>query len=141
MYQRMKERGDLPNITATPSEINIKKWSATIKGPEGTPFENGTFKLYLSFPDNYPFAAPTVTFNTQVYHPNIDQDGNICLDILEDGWTAALKIPQLLLSLISLLDDPNAEDPLRSDVAEEYIDDIEQYNESVREHVRQYATV
>lgn len=141
MYQRMKERGDLPNITATPSENDIKQWSATIKGPEGTPFENGTFKLQLIFPDNYPFRAPTVMFETQVYHPNIDEGGSICLDILEDGWTAGLKIPQLLLSLISLLDDPNADDPLRSDVAEEYRDDINQYNESVREHVRQYATV
>lgn len=67
------------------------------------PYENLTFKLTLEFPANYPFAAPTVRFDTPCYHPNVDQYGNICLDILKDKWSAVYNVRTILLSIQSLL--------------------------------------
>lgn len=96
-----------PGISAFPSATSLLSWTATIAGPERTPYENLTFKLSLEFPSNYPYAAPTVLFRTPIYHPNVDFSGRICLDILKDKWSAVLNVQSVLLSLQSLLGEPN----------------------------------
>lgn len=97
-----------PGISAFPSaEGNLLSWTATIDGPDDTPYAGLSFKLSFVFPSNYPYAAPTVLFKTPIYHPNVDFSGRICLDILKDKWTAAYNIQAVLLSLQSLLDEPN----------------------------------
>ncbi len=105
------------NCSASPIGDNLTKWEAVIIGPQGSPFANGIFRLSIEFPQNYPFAAPKVTFLTKVYHPNINKNGAICLDILKDQWSPALTISKVLLSICSLLTDPNPNDPLEPDVA------------------------
>jgi len=97
-----------PGISAFPSaDGNLLSWLATIEGPEDTPYAGLTFKLTFAFPSNYPYAPPTVLFKTPIYHPNVDFSGRICLDILKDKWTAAYNIQTVLLSLQSLLGEPN----------------------------------
>ena len=115
-------------------------WDAPIHGPENPPYEGGVFKLKLDFPTNYPFIAPTVKFVTKIYHPNIDNSGSICLDILKDQWSPALQVGQILLSISSLLADPNADDPLVTTIANLYRSNKEEYNKKVKEHVALYAT-
>ena len=61
-------------VTGAPTKDNILKWNAIIFGPEGTPFEGGTFKLTIDFTENYPYDPPIVRFVTQMFHPNISQD-------------------------------------------------------------------
>ena len=93
-----KEIGDLrrdapENCSAGPvDEANIYTWGAMIMGPSGTPYAGGMFKLLIQFPTDYPFKPPKVTFNTKIYHPNIDNLGRICLDIFKDKWSPALQI-------------------------------------------------
>lgn len=89
-------------------------WNATIAGPTGTPYENLTLKLTLSYPANYPYSPPEVLFKTPIYHPNVDFSGRICLDILKQGgqdsegaWSAVLNTSSVLLSIQSLLGEPN----------------------------------
>jgi ubiquitin-conjugating enzyme E2 T len=62
---------------------DIRKLCAIISGPEGSPYENGSFRLSLNIPERYPFEPPDVRFLTPIYHPNIDADGRICLDTLK----------------------------------------------------------
>ena len=96
-----------PGISAFPSPTSLLNWTATLTGPTDTPYANLTFKLVLQFPNNYPYAPPNVTFKTPIYHPNVDFSGRICLDILKDKWSAVLNVQSVLLSLQSLLGEPN----------------------------------
>lgn len=75
-------------ISAFPDGDNIFHWTGTITGGTGTVFEGLAFKLSFKFPTSYPYEAPVVTFSTPCFHPNVDQYGNICLDILKEKWSA-----------------------------------------------------
>ncbi|XP_042698502.1 ubiquitin-conjugating enzyme E2 C isoform X2 [Chrysemys picta bellii] len=81
-------------------------------------YEELRYKLSLEFPDGYPYNAPTVKFLTPCYHPNVDTQGNICLDILKDKWSALYDVRTILLSIQSLLGEPNVESPLNTHAAE-----------------------
>lgn len=96
-----------PGITAFPDDENMTKWTATIDGPADTPYANLVFKLSMEFANNYPYSPPTVLYKTPIYHPNVDFSGRICLDILKDKWSAIYNITTVLLSLQSLLGEPN----------------------------------
>jgi ubiquitin-conjugating enzyme E2 D/E len=114
-------------------------WQATIIGPTETPYEGGMFNLRIFFPPDYPFKPPKITFQTRIYHPNINSNGEICLDILKTQWSPALSLTKILLSLCSLLSDPNPNDPLVPEIAKIYKTDIEEFNRIAREHTINYA--
>nr|XP_014354356.1 PREDICTED: ubiquitin-conjugating enzyme E2 D3-like isoform X3 [Latimeria chalumnae] len=67
-------------------------WQATIMGPNDSPYQGGVFFLTIHFPTDYPFKPPKVAFTTRIYHPNINSNGSICLDILRSQWSPALTI-------------------------------------------------
>eukprot|EP01112_Ceratiomyxa_fruticulosa_P021651 TRINITY_DN769_c0_g1_i1.p1 TRINITY_DN769_c0_g1~~TRINITY_DN769_c0_g1_i1.p1 ORF type:complete len:178 (+),score=42.58 TRINITY_DN769_c0_g1_i1:274-807(+) len=100
------------DVSAFPDGDNLLNWIGTITGASGTVYEGLTYKLSLSFPAGYPYSAPTVKFTTPCFHPNVDQNGNICLDILKDKWSAVYNVRTLLLSIQSLLGEPNNDSPL-----------------------------
>ena len=100
------------NCSAGPIEDDIFHWQGTLMGPTDSPYEGGVFMMDIKFPADYPFKPPKVTFETKIYHPNINSSGGICLDILKDQWSPALTISKVLLSICSLLTDPNPDDPL-----------------------------
>ena len=100
-----------PGISAFPdADGNLLSWTATITGPTETPYEGLVLKLSFAFPNNYPYAPPTVLYKTPIYHPNVDFSGRICLDILKDRWSAVYNVQSVLLSLQSLLGEPNKYD-------------------------------
>ncbi|KAJ6311559.1 hypothetical protein OIU77_013337 [Salix suchowensis] len=94
--------GDL-GVSAFPEGESIFAWIGTIAGGKGTAYEGLSYKLSLRFPLDYPFKPPRVKFETMCFHPNVDQFGNICLDILQDKWSSAYDCRTLLLSIQSLL--------------------------------------
>ncbi|GBP37116.1 Ubiquitin-conjugating enzyme E2-17 kDa [Eumeta japonica] len=105
-----------------------------------SPYQGGVFFLTIHFPTDYPFKPPKVAFTTRIYHPNINSNGSICLDILRSQWSPALTISKVLLSICSLLCDPNPDDPLVPEIARIYKTDREKYNELAREWTRKSLT-
>lgn len=107
-----------PGISAFPeSDSNLLLWTGTIEGPKGTYYEDLKFKMSLSFPQDYPYSAPTIKFTSPMWHPNVDMSGNICLDILKEKWSAVYNVQTILLSLQSLLGEPNNKSPLNAQAA------------------------
>jgi ubiquitin-conjugating enzyme E2 D/E len=128
------------NIHVERDENNIAHITCVLLGPQDSEYEEGIYKLDVVFPAQYPFSAPSMKFTTKMFHPNISEDGRICLDILKDKWSPALSFYKILLSLQSLLTDPNADSPLNGTAAQLYKTDKKAYAAKVKEYVRQFAS-
>ncbi|BEI83920.1 hypothetical protein CcaverHIS002_0405240 [Cutaneotrichosporon cavernicola] len=118
------------SCSAGPIGDNLFQWQATIMGPADSPYSGGVFFL----------LPPKVSFTTKIYHPNINANGSICLDILRDQWSPALTISKVLLSICSMLTDPNPDDPLVPEIAHTYKTDRARYEATAREWTHKYAT-
>ncbi|CAF1397763.1 unnamed protein product [Adineta steineri] len=108
-------------------------WIGWIEGADETPYTGGKFHLTMDFPTDFPFKPPRVKFLTLIYHPNISTEGVICLDILHSQWSAALSVRTLLISLSSLLNDPNPDHGLNKDALQLYRTDKEKYKEIAKQ--------
>lgn len=129
------------NCSAGPIDNkDLTKWTGTIIGPTGTPYEGGIFNLNIEFTSEYPFKPPIIYFTTPIYHCNINARGGICLDILKNNWSPALTINKLLMSICSLLSEPNPNDPLVPEIAELYKINKQQHNINAREYTFKYAS-
>ena len=126
-------------LSAFPEGDNLFSWMGTITGASGTVYDQLTYRLSLKFPASYPYTAPTVKFETPCFHPNVDAHGNICLDILKDKWSAVYNVQTILLSIQSLLGEPNVESPLNPFAAQLWTNQeeyqkvlLKKYKEEVR---------
>ena len=134
-------RKDPPaNCSAGPVGDNLFVWDAKLMGPTESAYEGGVFHLSIKFPPDYPFTAPKIHFMTRIYHPNINARGGICLDILKDRWSPALTISKVLLSICSLLTDPNPDDPLVIAIADIYRKSPQEFDKIARFWTRKYAS-
>jgi len=106
-YQDIVANGRDHGILVRLSNGDLLSWEAVITGPEDTPWEGGLFRLTLHFSESFPIRPPEVRFVTPVFHPNIYVDGRVCLSILQSSWSPSLSVQSVLLSLQSLLSDPN----------------------------------
>lgn len=115
-------------------------WTAYIPGPPDSPYAFGSFLVDILFPPDYPFSPPKLTFRTPIFHPNIATNGALCVDILKGGqWSPLMNIENLLISIQSLLDDPNPDDPLNHDAAELFISNRIAFNDMALKHTIKYA--
>eukprot|EP01017_Pseudomicrothorax_dubius_P026686 TRINITY_DN29_c0_g1_i1.p1 TRINITY_DN29_c0_g1~~TRINITY_DN29_c0_g1_i1.p1 ORF type:complete len:152 (-),score=51.88 TRINITY_DN29_c0_g1_i1:198-653(-) len=129
----------VPGIDVEVNPTNYRHFYVKIQGPEKTPYEGGTFKAELLLSEDYPMAPPKVVFNTKIYHPNIDNLGRICLDILKDKWSPALQIRSVLLSIQALLSSPNPDDPLNNEAANQWKSDENGALKKAREYTARFA--
>ncbi|KAH6570581.1 hypothetical protein BASA50_004787 [Batrachochytrium salamandrivorans] len=137
-------------VTAGPSsESNFYEWEALIAGPEDTPYAGGVFTAILTFPKDYPLSPPVMKFTCPMYHPNIYSDGTVCISILHapgddpnmyehasERWSPVQSVEKILLSVVSMLAEPNDESGAHIDASKMWRDDRNQFNDIVKETVR-----
>ncbi|KAF6006425.1 Ubiquitin-conjugating enzyme E2 2 [Brettanomyces bruxellensis] len=127
-------------ISASPLADNVMVWNGIIIGPQDTPFEDGTFRLKLTFDEQYPNKPPQVKFISEMFHPNVYASGDLCLDILQNRWSPTYDVASILTSIQSLLNDPNINSPANVEAANLYKDHRSQYAKRVRETVEKSWT-
>ncbi|KAJ1984463.1 Ubiquitin-conjugating enzyme E2 C [Dimargaris cristalligena] len=131
---------NITGVSAFPESDNMYNWVGTIEGASGTVYEGLKFKLSMKFPNDYPYSAPTIKFDTPCYHPNVDTAGNICLDILKEKWSAVYNVQTILLSLQSLLGEPNNDSPLNGQAAQLWANQ-EEFKKQLMAHYNEHAKV
>ncbi|KAJ3065396.1 Ubiquitin-conjugating enzyme E2 G2 [Podochytrium sp. JEL0797] len=136
-------------ITAGPvSEDNFFTWEALICGPEGTVYENGIFTAILTFPSDYPLSPPQMKFTPPLFHPNIYADGRVCISILHapgddplgyelasERWSPVQSVEKILLSVVSMLAEPNDESGANIEASKMWRDNRDQFNRVVKQQV------
>lgn len=105
----------------------------------GTPYGGGIFFLDITFPSDYPFNPPKVTFKTRIYHCNVDSSGNLGLDILKDGWSPALTISKVLFAIRSIFTNPDSHNLLVPGIAHLYTVDRPKHDQLAAEWTLRFA--
>ena len=146
------QKNPVPGIFVEPVEGNIFILHGTITGPSDSPYDGYMWKIRMNIPQDYPFKPPTVNFVDKIFHPNISYTtGAVCVSILKeepsgvsrDGgyWNPSLNIGAILLSIQSLLMDPNTSSPLNGEASHLLDTNVSAYNEKVKQDAKKYATV
>ncbi|XP_078153766.1 NEDD8-conjugating enzyme Ubc12-like [Carex rostrata] len=110
---------NLPNttkITFPNGKDDLMSFEISIKPDEGY-YLGGTFIFTFQISPSYPHEPPKVKCKTKLYHPNIDLEGNVCLNILREDWKPVLNINTVIYGLNLLFSQPNDEDPLNHEAA------------------------
>mmetsp|Transcript_18582 Transcript_18582/g.24623 ORF Transcript_18582/g.24623 Transcript_18582/m.24623 type:complete len:192 (+) Transcript_18582:130-705(+) len=103
-------------LRPTSPSTSILRWTALLRGPDGTPYEGGVFQLSIKCGTDYPLAPPSIAFVTKVFHPNVHfRTGDVCLDILKKEWSPAWGLQAACRAVLALLSDPDADSPLNCD--------------------------
>lgn len=135
--------------TVEPDPNNFYIWNVLLIGPPDSPFEGGIFKCQFKFPQNYPNKAPEFKFITFLFHPNIYNDGKVCISILHDGkdewgyehiserWNPSHSVNSVLISILSILTDPNFESPANIEASVLWKNDLESYKNIIYKIVAQ----
>ncbi|CAO3669618.1 unnamed protein product [Umbelopsis vinacea] len=150
LQKQFKEltRNPVPGFVVDLKDDNIFLWDVAIIGSPNTMYEGGYFKATMMFPEDYPFQPPMFRFNNDFYHPNVYSDGRLCISILhppgddpvsgekaEERWNPTQSVESVLMSIISLLADPNCSSPANVDAGVEYRKDKEQFTAIVKAQV------
>ncbi|KAL6920880.1 hypothetical protein ACHAPO_004437 [Fusarium lateritium] len=132
---------DSSGVNATlASDGVMTRLKGTFPAPPDTPYSGGTYTVDIQIPDQYPFKAPKMTFDTKIWHPNVSsQTGAICLDTLSSNWSPVQTIKTALLSLRMLLECPNPKDPQDAEVAKMMIESPERFAVKAHDWAVQYA--
>ncbi|KAK5648241.1 hypothetical protein RI129_003133 [Pyrocoelia pectoralis] len=130
-------------ISLTSKDETLTAFEGSIIGPENTPYYKGIFNLEILIPENYPFSPPSMKFLTKLYHPNIDENGRICLDLIKmppkGNWKPTIGLEGLLIAVKMLLEHPNPDDPLMMEIAKEFKNDKAVFERKAKKYTEEYA--
>eukprot|EP01116_Phalansterium_solitarium_P014848 TRINITY_DN32719_c0_g1_i1.p2 TRINITY_DN32719_c0_g1~~TRINITY_DN32719_c0_g1_i1.p2 ORF type:complete len:166 (+),score=19.79 TRINITY_DN32719_c0_g1_i1:87-584(+) len=136
-------------IAGPVTEDNFFEWEALIMGPVGTDYEGGLFSAILKFPSDYPLSPPKMTFTCDMWHPNVYANGEVCISILHppgedpnhyeqlsERWSPVQSVEKILISVVSMLAEPNDESGANIDAAKMWRTDRKAFSERVRATVK-----
>jgi len=131
------------------NDDSVFEWEIIIIGPPDTLYEGGVFKAILSFPQDYPQQPPKMKFISELWHPNVYASGDVCISILhppgddkwgyekaEERWLPIHTVETILISVISMLSDPNDQSPANLDAAKQWREDRSGFKKRVARCVR-----
>lgn len=156
--QKKTRKGEQSGTKKTPGEIRIQKDIGELDGgkvanvnfpkpndltnfnvvikPDSGYWKGATYKFVFTIPSHYPHSPPKVECKTKIYHPNINLEGKVCLNILREDWRPVLDINSVIYGLIYLFYEPNPDDPLNHEAADLFRKDIKSFERLVNRTLR-----
>lgn len=148
LAKELKELSRNPTYHITLDNDNIFSWTLGlyIVNPD-SPWNHAYLNAKMDFPSNYPFSPPNFKFSPSIFHPNVYADGRVCISILHEAgnvyqdepsnenWSPAQCVESVILSIISILDDPNIQSPANIEASNMWRDNREAYNAQVKKFV------
>ena len=145
LYNELKQYKNDPNYFYSVGILkdNILLWEFIIIGPSDSLYEGGAFKGVIIFPNNYPNSPPIVKFTSDIIHPNIYKNGEVCISILHEGideynyestserWNPSHGVNTIMMSIVSMLCDPNIESPANVEASILFKDNYNLYKNRV----------
>jgi len=109
--------------------------------PKSSPYSQGSFQIEIKIPTDFPFKPPEVKFVTQIYHPNVDKEGKICVDLLNasESWKPTTPIVDIINAVIQVIDHPKIDHALNADIAHQYQSNSQQFMKTATEWVNKHA--
>ena len=143
----LQKNPDLGFSVGLKNEDNLYVWNICLEGPPDSIYSRGYYNAELTFPQTYPNDPPTMRFKTTMWHPNIYPDGNVCISILHpsgvdqfnpeekciEKWRPILGVEAILISVLSMLEDPNLSSPANTMAAKQYKEDYDGYKKRVKQ--------
>lgn len=133
------QNSDHPEYKLEVVDDNLFRLNLLLRGPPGTPYEGGEFKVIMELSIDYPLKAPTVRFQTKIFHPNISDDGTICLSLLKPNWTPSTRLTSVINELILLLQTPDERNGLNNEACALLQKDPNGFNSKAREWTQKFA--
>jgi len=121
---------------------DLLQWQVFMDGPAKTPYAGGRFKVLITLPNEYPFKAPTINFETRIYHPNVSNDkmGGMCLGLVKpDVWKPSSKLASVLTAIKQLLIEPLPDDAVEASIADLYKNNRKEYETKATEFTKKHA--
>jgi len=120
---------------------NMQEFHVLFHGPEETPFTGGVWRIHVELPDQYPYKSPSIGFMNKIFHPNIDELGSVCLDVINQTWSPMYDMVNIFETFLpQLLRYPNPADPLNGEAAALLLREPKTYEHKVRDYVKRFAT-
>lgn len=120
------------DIQVIANDENLTEIQAWIRGPDGTPYEEGYFKVRLVLDESFPDTPPKGYFTTKIFHPNVSPIGEICVNTLKKDWKPELGIEHVLLTIKCLLIVPNPESALNEEAGRLLLEQYDDYAKRAR---------
>jgi len=118
---------------------NMYHWEGIVYGPDDSLYQGYGYKVDIELPNDYPQSALKIKFVSPIQHINVNKDGNICMDILKNEWTSTQSMSSVLISLVSLLSNPNTDDPFNPELADLYNSNKDTYKKKIKSHCKKYG--
>ncbi|CAD8211138.1 unnamed protein product [Paramecium pentaurelia] len=142
--RQLEESKTIEGVSVGLESNSLYQWNISFAGPSDTLYEGGYFQAMMKFPEDYPNSPPTFKFLTEMWHPNIYSDGRVCISILhaqdefndqeppETRWRPILTPEDVLISIVSMLSEPNINSPANVDAGIQFRDKPDEYKKKVR---------
>jgi len=135
-HKDVAEMEEIPGVEVEfPDPNKVMHFNAKITPNEGL-YKGATFLFSIEISTNYPYEAPKAECKTLIYHPNIDWEGHVCLNILRADWKPILTLSSVLFGLVTLFLEPNPDDPLNKEAASLMIDRPKDFERNVQQSLR-----
>lgn len=135
----LEDKQNLQFRNLMPEANNIFRWTGLLM-PVDPPYNKGAFKIEIDFPLEYPFKPPRIHINTRMYHPNVNERGQVCVPILEtEHWLPTARIDQVLQILLATINDPQVENAWHVEMAGEYLNDPARFFKMADAWVQKYS--